>query len=47
LAASAAWKSSNTFFGKPPGLAGVCTINGGTAVMIASFATRLSPCRAR
>ena len=34
------------FFGSPFGLVGVCTINGGTALMMAAFDTRLSPWRA-
>jgi len=38
---------SNTSLDSPPGLAGVFTINGGTALMITAFATRLSPWRAR
>ena len=46
FAARATWKSSNTFFGNPFGFAGVCTIKGGTALMMAAFETRLSPCRA-
>jgi hypothetical protein len=32
--------------GRPPGLADVFTISGGTALKIAAFATRLSPWRA-
>lgn len=32
--------------GSPPGLAAVFVISGGTALMIAAFATRLSPWRA-
>ena len=47
LAASCACKSSKTALGRPFGLAGVLSISGGTALMIAAFATRLSPCRAR
>src|SRR5947207_12724571 len=37
--ASWAWRSSNADFGRPSGLAGVFTISGGTALMIAAFAT--------
>ena len=47
LAKSCAWRSSNTDFGNPRGFAGVFTINGGTALMIAAFTTPLSPRRAR
>ena len=39
VAASWAWRSSNTDLGRPNGLAGVFTISGGTALMIAAFAT--------
>jgi hypothetical protein len=44
--ATCSWNPSNTSLGSPPGLLGVCTIKGGTELIITAFATRLSPCLA-
>ena len=37
--------SSNTFSGRPPGLAGVFSISGVIAPIRTAFATRVVPCR--
>ena len=50
LAAQAAGTLAETAVGtagSPAGLSTVLTMSGGTALMIAAFSTRLSPCRAK
>jgi hypothetical protein len=39
-------KPSNTEIGRPPGLADVFSISGGTEAISTALATRLVPCRA-
>jgi hypothetical protein len=46
LVAVCSWNPSKTLLGSPPGLASVCTINGGTELISTAVATRLSPWRA-